>query len=139
MPSCLLPRATLQRFVAWKLLITCTNYMSRIFNEAHKNFLIRKFLADYCEFDYTPMAPTNGRELHALSPPSLISSWFCASIAIVKYRRTGFLYGFYFHKLTYVRKLNSNESFALYYTVCAHTVLKSKRKFKIRNIELFLQ
>ena len=31
----------------------------------HKNFLIRKFLADYCEFDYTPMAPTNGRELHA--------------------------------------------------------------------------
>ena len=35
----------------------------------HKHFLIRKFLADYCEFDYTQMAPTNGRELHAPSLP----------------------------------------------------------------------
>ena len=35
----------------------------------HKNFLIRKFLADICEFDYTLMAPMNGRELHAPSLP----------------------------------------------------------------------
>ena len=65
-PSCLLPCATLQRFVAWKLLIMCTEYTSRIFNEAQK--LPNK--DDYCEFDYTLMAPTNIFELHAPLPPS---------------------------------------------------------------------
>ena len=87
----------------------------------HTKLPNKEVLADYCEFDYTPMAPTNGRELHALSPPSLISSWFCASVAIVKYRRTGFLYGFYFRKLTCVRKLNSNESFCtIPYCMCTY-------------------
>ena len=35
----------------------------------HKNFLIRKFLADNWEFDYILMAPMNGCKLHAPSAP----------------------------------------------------------------------
>ena len=48
-----------------------------------------------------------------------------------------FLYGFYFHKLTCIRKLNPHENFCtiLYACVPHYMKIKFKRKFKIRNIK----
>ena len=45
-----------------------------------------------------------------------------------------FSYGFYFCKLTCIRKLNANENFVV--RVPYYTKIKSKFKLKIRNIKL---
>ena len=53
-----------------------------------------------------------------------------------KYRRAGFLYGFYFCKLACLQKVNPSQKFYII-LYCTRMKIKSKRTFKIYNIKLF--